>query len=77
VDAEIILVLLGGLVLAGVVVALVYFLLLPWLDARKPPTPPAVPTSVPVPVPAPAPEPTQFNQAAPTDGGSNKPTLKP
>jgi len=70
------LLLLGGLAFAAIV-ALVFFLLLPWLDARRPPTPPAVPTAVPVLVPAPAPEPTQFNQAAPTDGGSTKPPRNP
>ncbi len=53
--------------------AFCYFLLLPWLDARKPAMPPAVPVLV----PAPAPEPTQFNQAAPNGGRSTKTTLKP
>jgi hypothetical protein len=70
------LLLIGGLAVVAIA-ALVFLLLLPWLDARKPPMPPIAPTSVPVLVPAPAPEPTQFNQAAPTDGGSTKPNLKP
>jgi hypothetical protein len=69
----IILFLLGGLALAAAIAALVWYLLLPSLDAGKPPIAPAVPTSVPVLVPSPEPEPSHFNQAAPTDGGSLKP----
>lgn len=74
-NRTIILFVLWGLALAGVVAALVYFLLLPWLEARKPATPPIGPAPVPVLVPAPEPEPSHFNQAAPTDGGSLKPPV--
>lgn len=58
-------------------VVLVLWLTFPGIFEREP-APPIVPAPVPVLVPTPAPEPTQFNQAAPTDGGTtDKPTDKP
>ncbi|HEX8789447.1 MAG TPA: sigma-70 family RNA polymerase sigma factor [Polyangiaceae bacterium] len=68
--AIILLLLLFGAAVA--VVVLVLWLVFPGTFERKP-EPSIVPAPVPVLVPPPAPEPTQFNQAAPTDGGPTKP----